>query len=159
MPISMLFDSFNPKRVPTLQFKAIRVLKGCSAPACILSPLPHPITPISIVTLRMLDIFNCFDAFRLLQPQMCANITIQKNMGAKRVPGSRLHTQTPATSPYSYRHSGPGDALYMPISMYFDSFNLKRVPTLQFKSMWVLKGCPAPACILSPQPRPLPIST
>ena len=95
----MHFDSFNATRVPTLQFKAIWVLKGCPAPACILSP--------------------------------------------------------PATPPYSYRHSDPGDASYMPISMHFDSFNPKRVPTLQFKLICVLKGCPAPACIFNPLPRPL----
>ena len=28
----------------------------------------------------------------------------------------------------------------MPISMLFDSFKLKRVPKLQFKAIWVLKG-------------------
>ena len=76
-------------------------------------------------------------------------------MGAKRVPDSCLHSQPPATPPYSYRHSDPGDAWYMPISMHFDSCNPKHVPTLQFKAIWVLKGCPAPACILSPLPGPL----
>ena len=93
IPISMQFDSFDPKRVPTLQFKLICVLKACPAPACILSPLPRP--------------------------------------------------------PYSYQHSDPGDARYMPISMHFDSFNPTRAPTLQFKATWVLKGCPSPSCILS----------
>ena len=46
-------------------------------------------------------IYAYFDAFRLFQTESCANITIESNMGAKRVPGSRLHSQPPATPPYS----------------------------------------------------------
>ena len=100
MPISMHFDSFNPRHVPTLQFKAKWVLEGCPPPTSgILSPLPCP--------------------------------------------------------PFSYQHSGPGDAWNMPIPIYFDSFNPKRVPTLQFKAIWVLKGCPAPPPFSAPLPRPL----
>ena len=64
MHISMHFDSCNPKREPKLEFKAIWVPKECPDPACILSPLPRPLTPIGIVTLGMLDIciFRCISS-------------------------------------------------------------------------------------------------
>ena len=64
-------------------------------------------------------------------------------MGAKRVPSPRMHSHPPATPPYSYQHSDSGDARYMHISMHSDSLKPKRVPTLQLKSIWMLKGCPA----------------
>ena len=99
MPISMHFDSFNPKRVPTLQFKAIWVIKGCAAPACILSLLPRPLTSIGIVTLGMLDICLLRCILTLATLNVC---------------------------------------------QYYNS-----------KQYGCKKGCPTPACILSPLPRPL----
>ena len=150
----MYFDSFNPKRVPTLQFKAIWLLKGYPAPAFIHNPLPRPLTPISIVTLGMLDIclFRCISSLSTLNVFQHYN---SKQYGYLNGARPRLHSKPPATPPYSYQHSDPGDAWYMPISMHFDPFNPIRVPTLQIKAIWVLKGCPAPASILSPLPRPL----
>ena len=57
--MSMLFHSFNPKRLPTLQFKAIWWQKDCPAPASILSPPATPLISIGIMTLGMLAIFLC----------------------------------------------------------------------------------------------------
>ena len=98
MPISMHFDSFNPKRVPTLQLKAIWLLKGCPAPAFIHSPLPRPLTPISIVTLGMLDIclFRCISSLSTLN--VCQHYN-SKQYGCLKGARPRLHSKPPLPRP------------------------------------------------------------
>ena len=144
--------------MPTLQFEAIWVIKGCPAPACILSPLPR-LWLLSAEWPWGCLIYAYFDAFGQFPPWTCAKITIQSNMGAKRLPGSRLYSQPPALPPYSCQQSDPGDVWYMLFRCISTLSTLNVYQHYNSKQNGCLKGAHPPSRILSPPAKPLsPIS-